>query len=83
VVWYLRGNYFRSASESDLVPVAREIVRSLLADGTVRLVRFRMTPPEAWVVDPAELDRILEESRSWRPPPSWSEPYPAMDATDG
>jgi hypothetical protein len=80
VVWHLRGNYSKSADESELIQAAREIVRSLLADRSARLVRFRMTPPTAWLIDSGDVDHVLEETQSWRPPSSWSEPYPALEA---
>lgn len=78
ILWHLRSNYMATATEDELIHEAREIVRSLIKDGSVRLVRFRMTPTDAWPIDPAEIDQILQATESWRPPPSWDQPYPAL-----
>ena len=80
VVWYLRANHMKGASDNDLIKVAREIVRSLLDDGRVRLVQFRLTPREVQLIDPGAIDRILERDESWKPPATWNEPYPSLDS---
>src|SRR5215470_19008518 len=78
IVWHLRSNYMASATEDELIHEVCEIVRSLMEDRSVRLVHFRMTPTDAWPIDPAEVDPILQVTASWRPPRSLDQPYPAL-----
>ncbi len=80
IVWDLHSSYMATATEDELIHEAREIVRLLIEDGSVRLVRFRMTPTAAWPIDPTEVDQILQTTESWRPPRSWDQTYPALDA---
>jgi hypothetical protein len=83
IIWALRKRFMPDAAEPELVVAAAAAVKSLLERGYVRLVRFRQLPrPEVREVPDQEVPGILDSVSSWRPPDSWEEWYPSVDATD-
>lgn len=83
LVWAFRTRFMPDASEEELIRAAADAVRSLLDSGYVRLVRFRQKPEQEVTEVPAgEVASILDSASSWRPPGSWEDAYPSVDATD-
>lgn len=83
LVWAFRSRFMPDATEDELIATARDAVRSLLADGYVRLVMFRQKPDqEVALVPEGRVEAVLDAVESWRPPASWEDAYPSVDATD-
>jgi hypothetical protein len=83
IVWAFRKRFMPDAGEPELIAAAAAAVRSLLDNGLVRLVRFRQKPEQEVVEVPSdEVSSVLESGDSWRPPKSWEDPYPSVDATE-
>jgi hypothetical protein len=83
LVWAFRSRFMPEASEDAIIGAARDAVRFLIDRGYVRLVRFRQQPDqEVSDVSAEEVASILEDPASWRPPASWEQAYPSVDATE-
>ena len=83
IVWAFRSRLMPDAGEPELISAAAEAVRALVDRGYIRLVRFRQKPEQEVVeVPPSEVAAVLDSTDSWRPPRSWEDAYPSVDATE-
>jgi hypothetical protein len=83
IVWAFRSNFMPDASEDDIVAAARTAVREALAKGYARLVWYRIEPPSTpREMAPEEVEGVLASPESWRPPQSWRDEFPNLDATE-
>jgi isopropylmalate/homocitrate/citramalate synthase len=82
IAWAFRSRFLPNADEAALIAAATDAVRALLDRGYIRLVRFRQKPEEVAEVPPDEVASVLASPDSWRPPRSWEEAYPSVDATE-